>query len=170
MSQFKLTDVERVILANQYEILSKLNNDEYYEKIFKELRNGHEWLYSQHIKGTLLPILSKDDTEHVLCILQIYKDLRDSYDKLEDKSNIEEHSIEFPGFDGNHEPELLSFAHALIEDNRYIDVLGKVAINSHSSRTQPTYKRMVSTWRELGKPSYPYSKETILSIINGKKL
>ncbi len=49
MSRLKLTDVERVLLANQYEILAHIKNDPHYEKLASTLRDGHEWLYSQDL-------------------------------------------------------------------------------------------------------------------------
>lgn len=46
-----LTNVERSILANQYEILSRQADNEYDTEKFlrtaKQLRDGHKWLYEQ---------------------------------------------------------------------------------------------------------------------------
>lgn len=52
MSNLKnLTDTERLILANQYELLSKLAENEYeteyFLRISKQLKDGHKWLYEQ---------------------------------------------------------------------------------------------------------------------------
>jgi uncharacterized protein YfbU (UPF0304 family) len=163
MSRIKLTDTERLILANQYEILSELRKDEDYARMAKTLRNGHEWLYSQYF-DYLSPNLPEHEVEHVLAILGIYGDLRDSYNKLSDKSGIEKHQVEFPGFDGNNEPELLSFARALRAHDRFAETLGEEAKNSHMPTTD-VYQRMIARWRELGEPRYPYDKETILEIV-----
>ena len=43
----KFTDTERVILANQYEILGKLGDDQAYLDLAENLRYGHEWIYNQ---------------------------------------------------------------------------------------------------------------------------
>nr|ACN22674.1 hypothetical protein [uncultured bacterium] len=40
MPRLKLTDTERLILANQYEILAALKNDDSYGRIAEELRDG----------------------------------------------------------------------------------------------------------------------------------
>ena len=37
----EFTDTERLILANQYEILGKLNSDEDYLKLAENLKDGH---------------------------------------------------------------------------------------------------------------------------------
>ena len=101
MAKIKLTDVERLILANQYEILSKLSDDKTYAKWAETLRGGYEWLYSQYFDH-LSPNLQRE-AEHVLAIPGIYSDLRDSYAQLPDKTGIDPRQIEFPGFDGNND-------------------------------------------------------------------
>lgn len=42
MKDLELTDVERVILANQYEILSILKEDDSYGLLAQNLRDGHK--------------------------------------------------------------------------------------------------------------------------------
>ncbi len=161
--RIKLTDTERLILANQYEILSALRDDEDYARMAETLRDGHEWLYSQYF-DSLSPNLPSDKAEHVLTILGIYSDLRDSYNEISDKSGIEERLVKFPGFDGNNESDLLSFARALRKHDRFTETLGKDANNSHMPTTE-MYRRMIERWRALGEPRFPYSKETILEIL-----
>lgn len=163
MARMKLTDTERLILANQYEILSALRNDESYARLADALRDGHEWLYSQSF-DYLSPNLSEKDTEHVLSILGIFSDLKASYAKLADKSGIEQHDVAFLGFDGNNESDLYSFAQALRKNNRFTETLGEHGKNSHMPTTD-LYERMIAKWRDLGKPNYPYDKQTIQEIV-----
>ncbi len=163
MAKIKLTDVERLILANQYEILSKLNDDETYATWAETLRSGQEWLYSQYFDH-LSPNLPEREAEHVLTILGIFSDLRDSYSQLSDKTGIDSSQVEFPGFDGNNESELLGFARALRKHDRFADIVGEHAKNSHMPTTE-MYERMIERWRELGEPAYPYDKKTIEEIL-----
>lgn len=163
MAHIKLTDAERVILANQYEILSELRSDTGYAEMAENLRNGHEWLYSQYF-DYISPVLPKPQVEHVLAILGIYGDMKSSFDQLADKSGIDESQLTFPGFDGNNEAELLSFAEALRKSRRFENTLGKRELNSHMPTTA-IYERMLAKWRELGSPHYPYSKEAIAGIL-----
>jgi uncharacterized protein YfbU (UPF0304 family) len=151
------------MLANQYEILSELRSDSSYAELAENLRDGHEWLYSQHF-DYISPVLSESQVEHVLAILGIYGDMRSSFDELSDKSGIEESQLTFPGFDGNNEAELLSFAGALRKARRFETTLGKRELNSHMPTTA-TYQRMIEKWRELGSPNYPYNKQTIVEIL-----
>lgn len=100
MTKLELTDTHRLILANQFEILGILKKDEGYTRLADQLREGHEWLYQQSLEY-LSPNLLKEDAELVLTILGIYSDIRESYEKLEDKSGITPQEVVFPGFDGN---------------------------------------------------------------------
>jgi hypothetical protein len=165
MRNLELTDKERLILANQYEIMSMLDKHsaEYYLLMSETLRAGHKWLYDQYF-DVISENLSDDDAQYVLKILGIYSDLRDSYNQLEDKSDVDEKELSFPGFDGNNESEYLSFAGNLIKHRRFETTLGKTAKNSHMPTTS-IYKRMINCWEELGSPLYPYSKEKIQKIL-----
>lgn len=168
MRELNLTDKERLILANQYEIMSMLDKHsaDYYLLMSETLKAGHKWLYDQYF-DVLSENLSDDDAQYVLKILGIYSDLRDSYAQLEDKSDIEEKALNFLGFDGNNECEYLSFAGNLIKHRRFETTLGKTAKNSHMPTTD-VYKRMISCWEGLGSPNYPYPKDTIQKILAAK--
>lgn len=166
MAKLELTDTERLILANQYEILSLLRDgDESLARLAENLRDGHKWIYEEKLR--ISENLSDQDAEHVLAILGIYSDLRDSYNELADKSGIEERTVTFPGFDGNNESELLSFSRALSANGNYQQTIGDTARNSHMP-TRDIYSRMIGEWRRLGKPHYPYTKEQIVAILGAR--
>lgn len=166
MRDIELTDKERLMLANQYQILGILKNDAYYTCMAESLASGHPWLYKQ-IFDNFSENLSDAKTEHVLKILEIYGVLKDSYNALTDQEGIDMHSVNFPGFDGNNEIDLLSFAEDLIKHGRFSNTLGATAINSHMQTTD-MYERMIERWVELGRPGYPYSKEVIMQILAAK--
>lgn len=168
----KLTDVERFIIANQFEILSRLDalqgghESESYMRIAENLREGHEWLYSQMFDN-LYDVLDEESAQHVLDVLQLYDFLKFSYQVLADKSGISAKDVEFDGFDGNNESEMLGFANALRKDRRYESVIGEYCKNSHYP-TYDLYRRMLDKWAELGRPRYPLSRDTIIAIIEAK--
>ena len=163
MRDIELTDKERLFLANQYEILSALNDDEHFALRAETLKAGHKWLYEQFFES-LSENLPDSRAQHVLTILGIFGDMQASYENLSDKSGIDEKALLFPGFDGNNESELLSFADSLIKHGRFESTLGKSARNSHMP-TSGLYGRMIQRWKELGSPNYPYEKETIQEIL-----
>jgi uncharacterized protein len=166
VARIELTDIERLMLANQYEILGVLKKDDGYLQMAENLRDGHKWLYEQHTTR-ISDELSAENTEHVLTILGIYSDLRDSYKALTDKSGIDEHLVRFPGFDGNNEAELLHFAGALSKNGSYSETIGKDARNSHMPTTD-MYQRMIDEWKEMGSPRYPFSKAQIVAIVEAR--
>lgn len=167
MVDLNLTDVERLILANQYEILGALKKDTHYTKLAEALRDGHKWLYEQSLEG-VSEVMSDKAAEDVLKIIEIYSAMKDSYRDLADKSGIDKHLLEFRGFDGNHEGELLHFARALRENGRFEDTLKQGDLNSHMPM-RGIYDRMVGAWVKLGRPEFPYSREAILAILEARK-
>ena len=166
MAKLQLTDIERLLLANQYDILGLLKKDEGYTKMAENLRDGHKWIYEQHATQ-ISDNLPDDVAEHVLTILGVYSVLRDSYKQLSDKSGIDEHAVTFPGFDGNNEAELLHFAHALSKNGNYAETIGKDARNSHMPTTDMD-RRQITEWKNLGSPRYPFSREEVLKIVDAR--
>lgn len=165
MANLNLTDAERLILANQYEILGQLHKgDDSFTRLAENLRDGHRWIYEGKLH--LSPILSDADTNLVLDILRIYEALQDSHAKLNDKSGIDEGDLIFPGFDGNNESELLTFARALSQNGNYHHVVGDHPKNHHSE-TREMYGRMIQKWNQLGKP-YPFDKDQIAAILKAR--
>jgi uncharacterized protein YfbU (UPF0304 family) len=163
MDSIELTDKERMILANQYEIMAMLNDNEDYALIAETLKAGHKWLYDR-LFDSVSDNLPDSQVQHVLTILGIYGDLQTSYEELADKGLIDKKELIFPGFDGNNECELLSFANSLIKHGMFESTLGKTARNSHMP-TSEVYGRMIQRWNELDSPTYPYRKETIQEIL-----
>ena len=83
----ELTDKERLFLANQYEILGLLKNEDYYSELAEQLREGHKWLYEQSF-DVIYPNFPEENANLVLEILELYEVISDSYEALTDKSDI----------------------------------------------------------------------------------
>lgn len=164
--QFELNDKERLLLANQYEILGILKKENEYLLWAETLRAGHQWIYKNFFE-TISENLPDAEAQHVITILGLYSNLKDSYLKHSDKTDIDVSQLNFPGFDGNNEGELLSFADSLIKHGRFNSTLGEAAKNSHFPTTE-MYNRMISCWIDLGKPNYPFSKEQIQKILTAR--
>lgn len=154
------TDTERVILANQYEILGKLGNEQAYLDLAENLRDGHEWIYDQKI--SVSPIFTKEQSDFVVSILGLYEVIQDSFDALSDKGSLTEDRVKFPGFDGNNEGEYKRFFSALVENDQFTHV--KANTNSHMQKIS-TYKNMLDKWESLGK-GYTLSLDDIEAIFD----
>lgn len=154
----KFTDTERVILANQYEILGKLGDEQAYLDLAENLRDGHEWIYSQKI--SVSPIFTEEQSDFVVSILDLYEVIQDSFDALSDKGSLTADRVKFPGFDGNNEGEYMRFFSALVENDQFAHV--KANKNSHMQKIS-TYKNMLDKWESLGK-GYKLSLDDIEAI------
>nr|WP_015060788.1 YfbU family protein [Psychrobacter sp. DAB_AL60]AFF18219.1 hypothetical protein [Psychrobacter sp. DAB_AL60] len=154
------TDTERVILANQYEILAKLDNEQAYLDLAENLRDGHEWIYDQKI--SISPIFNKEQSDFVVSILELYEVIQSSFDALSDKGSLTEDRVKFPGFDGNNEGDYKRFFSALVKNQQFAHVNANT--NSHMQKIS-TYKHMLGKWESLGK-GYELSLDDIEAIFD----
>ena len=162
-----LNDKERFMLAMQLEILDHLKPNNGYGKYSQSLLNGNKYLYEGIFK-LMSENLPDESARFVLDILSLYSDMKYSFEHMEDKEGIEECEIEFPGFDGNNETDLLNFSEDLLRYHRYESVLKDRDLDSHSQTTE-IYQRMLTKWRELGSPRAPLSKEIIQDILAARR-
>ncbi|ARU06138.1 hypothetical protein CCO03_16970 [Comamonas serinivorans] len=156
-----ISDVERLILANQYEILAELNEDDDLRRVSQHFKDGHKWLYDQ-VLDNLSPNLSKDDEEFVLSVMELYRSLDSSYDALTDKAGLTPRDVAYKGFDGNNEAELMGFAKALNDAGRYTESDGE--LNSHTQMSS-YYQRLIARHEEMGSPQR-MTAEQIQSLLN----
>ena len=164
----KLTDTERLILANQYEILSKFEDSDYgvqyYKKLSNNLRNGYKWLYKDHFQ-CLSDVLDDNDAELVVKTLSLYRTLKNNYDDLDDKSIIDEINITFKGFDGNNESALRNYVQYFVIDLERFEELkygqSFPRFNSHT-RMLEQYRRQLKVWRNF---DFDLTTEQIASIL-----
>lgn len=154
---YVLTDVERLILSNQYAILAKLADSQHeaeeYEKLASHLNKGYSFFYGDALRLQQCERVSDAVQQFVMDVLSMYRALQRV---VEDGSVSDEVKADliFPGFDGNEEYQYMGFAMALYEQGRYPDVFGfngkDPDFNSHSP-TLDLYQRMLSKWIEFGK-------------------
>jgi len=163
-----LSKIERYMIANQLKILEKLYPDEanYYSQHRKAIEEGYalhySWIFEHIMDG-----LTIDECKEVLDILDMFRALRDAYERLEDKNIIDFNKIKFIGFDGNYETKYLMYATYFIVDlNRYdeLKVKGKYPdFNSHVPMIDK-YRSMLSKWKD-SRNKYELSKDDLIRII-----
>lgn len=115
-----LTDVERRILINQSRILAALYPLESteFERTIEILSEGyHESWHEVVLKGLKEPFL-KEEMNFVYQVLEMYDWLQKSYYALtlEDKLQLKEQMLVFPGFDPKTERRHLAYATFLLEN------------------------------------------------------
>lgn len=162
MKEYNLTEVERLILFNQYSILSKLANDagdkdtaDIYETYKTILLDGYKHDYSQ-LLGIFGDELSETKSKFVWDVLELYRAIYDKVHTLspEKRKQYSEYKLKFRGFDGNEEIEYYSYCKFIIQDlGRYAEIYenGKNELNSHCNIIN-YYNKLLEIWMNAGKP------------------
>ena len=162
----QLTKVERLLLANQYLILSKLDpQDESHTRMVKALEHGYEAAIQEALSKRIFDGLPEEECHVVQDALELYGTIQRSYDALEDKAGIEEHRVEFSGFDGNHETAHMAYAKYLLEkEGRYPYLrLARGWANSHTEMLG-RYRRQIAVWKSMDEKR-ELTREDIASIL-----
>lgn len=162
----KLSLKEKWIMYNQLEILKLLNpNDaKYYEEQIGVLENGCEKdcneLFS-FLQGTTNEVASE-----VYDILDMFRILNNSYNKLSNVTDIEKDDVLFSGFDGNEEPSHYNYAKWLIEGRNLYKEFANCELNSHYNRLD-YYREMLYRFNTINakKNTQLLTLEEIKSII-----
>ena len=154
MAPYTLSNTNRLILSNTERILSLNENlDEqdraFHAKNVEILERGFTGEYG-HVFTTLLPEIPSNLSDELFDILDMFRVLRASYNRLteEEKAEVDESTISFRGFDysDSEETALPSYVRFLFEDDRYTELEEPLMRfsdggNSHH-RNLDVYRRM----------------------------
>lgn len=141
----ELTAAERLILANQYEILGHLKSDNHLLQLSDNLKKGYETLYNQYLEVS--PVFNEIDAEFIIQSLELYEVLQDSFKSLVNPVSLKASDVKFGGFDGNNESSYVRFVEALLKNGQFTHV--DMVMNSHSSANSRQYDRMLRKWNTL---------------------
>ena len=149
----KLSRIERWILSNQYKVLETLDPEQadHYAFCRNAIDRGYEGEYDWMADDVddERDGLSSADCGEVIDILEMYSDLQRGFDALDDKSDIREYQINFPGFDGNHESKRVGYCrHVCGGRGRYHDLRRPMDWDSHRPLID-AYRRMLAVWRPI---------------------
>lgn len=166
--EIKLTPLERLMLANQYRILTKVDPEyaTFYrldEKI-DILEGGYEGQYGFVLGSFPENSLSPDDCRLVQDVLAMSSIIMD----LKGTSNVDFGDFEQVEFDANNEGDFLSYAEFLLKYNGsgFPGVTG--VVNAHHS-TLPMHRARVAEWKKLGKQPGELTEADVAKIIGGTK-
>jgi uncharacterized protein YfbU (UPF0304 family) len=143
----QLTRTERLLLVNQCRIMEALFPAEAKSlgEIREALERGYVVNYADAFRGIDTDEVSESECREVIHILDMFRVLKASYDKLEDKSGIDAEAIRFGGFDGNQEPSHHAFASYRLERGHWAELLEGRETNSHAPML-PEYRKMLAVW------------------------
>lgn len=164
-----LSKIERLQIANQFRILSKLTEDkhdsEHYELSAQIFENGYTSLYFEALHN-FSEELSENVSEEVELILQLYTALKLSVQDIPEteRGDLLER-VKFGGFDANNEATHLSYARFLVDKMGQCKELH--IFNSHMP-TLAQYRSQLQKWNELNNTHY-LKTEQIEQLLAAKK-
>lgn len=167
----ELTDIERIILANQFEILAILKPDEkeeYLEK--KEIVNKGYFLDFEQLYAFITENkITYAECAEVRSILCMFDNIQSSYENLTNKSSINENDIFFKGFDMQSEAEQCGYAEFFLSKrstyNKFLPKRTK-DMNSHAPMLRQ-YREMLSAWESIPAENHKHlSEEQIKSLVS----
>lgn len=169
----KLTRTEKWILSNQYRILDILSPKE--AEDFAYFREAIEKGYAHDIDH-YCPVypdndcLTTDECIEIVRILGMFDNLKSSYDRLSDKTGIDEQWIKFHGFSGNEESKQLSYVRFICDPRtgRFETIDRGDNFDSHAPLL-PNYRRMLGVYMPM-ESKHPLSKEDVKKIIDFSRL
>ena len=141
----KLTEVERLILHNQYEILKRIDprQEKDYQVLLHCLYNGYDEDFDQLLPHFEEPI----DTLVRTRVRQILEMFRGLTHALHGKT-VSALAVTFAGFDGNEETEYYAYARFLLEDLGLWRESRRDDYNTHYP-VLPDYLKMLELWERV---------------------
>lgn len=148
MSVVRLSHSERLVLANQYAILQKIDPEQ--QQLWSLYQNIVENGFTSHYGDLFSAIEDEmpiDDCREVMDILDMFRAFHNSLALMRDKSGLDQERFRFQGFDGNNETVQWAFARFLIHDQKGWVESDTGELNSHR-RILETYRAMLVRWRD----------------------
>lgn len=168
----EISKKDRIILINQYRILSYLdsNEAEHYKELIDILENGYQIFYSL-IDQWVFDDMPQEKSKFVLDVLNMYRAIEDFKRRNKSEPVAGEYFSFFRGFDGNEETEYMSFTRFLIEiQGKYSEQTPYLKdndnLNSHMS-TIEKYKSMLAEWNNL-EQKHQLTEEQVLKILQAE--
>ena len=166
---------DRLMFANQYDILSKLTDEEHEKKGYENLReifvSGYSRYYSFATEWFSEEV-NQEECKFVIEVLDLYRDLYFSWSKNEEaQENINENKVLFKGFDLNDpiESKYYSFYEFLVEQlGKYSEIKefiekGKIeGFNSHGfGQSMNALKKMIQKHNEIRTSNGPINSKDL---------
>lgn len=163
----ELNRFERLLLMNQYRILSLLDqsNADHYDKLRDALENGYVASYQADLFAGIRDGLSVEQSAFVVEVMSMYDALQRCYDALDDKTGIEEERTKFPGFDSDFELAHLGYARFVVEkEGRFSHLKAHSADFVSHTPMVDQYRRMTDVWKLAGN-RYELTRDDITAIL-----
>ncbi len=163
---------KRMVLANQYRMLALLDEDaaDHWTKAVDMALEG--WPIESlpdvdMMRSYMQDALTREDQQFVLDALNVFELVQDGI-KAGFEPSREHATILFPGFDGNNEGKLMSYARHVVEGERRFEYVERSSkdFNSHMP-TVELYQRMISAWERRGR-AFRIDKDLFAALLDAQ--
>ncbi|MFC0309462.1 YfbU family protein [Gallibacterium trehalosifermentans] len=162
----EMTSTQRLILANQYELMALLNPEQaaYYRRLKTIVQSGFAKELQELDKG--FSYLTEAECKMVRDTLEMYHALQVSYNNLQDPSAVSAHQIKFVGYCAVREKKYCQYVKFLRETEKlYTDVVFYTEDSDAQVCMAEKYQKMLAMWRACPH-EYHLSVEEIRKILN----
>ncbi len=146
----EMTNAQRLILSNQYYLMSKLTpeNAEKYERLQTIVERGYELQMRELNKE--FGCLVEDECREVIDIMEMYHAMQESNKMLaeDERKEVDQRRLNFLGFDIATEAQLVNYVRFLTDSEGLYPQFDKA--DHHFNAQMPMlekYRRMLTTWR-----------------------
>lgn len=171
MSNYKIiSNIERLIISNQYKIMAMLATEEYEiqenARISQIFENGNPYLYNQylnHIKDGL----NSEEQDFTLAVLELFDAIRLSLKTLtiDEVNSLNQFQVKFQSFDKHHEVKFYEAVKEIRKHGEFVEVIDSGAESAFSPKAE-LYTNMIAVWESLGRPVLGMTLEQIENILN----
>ncbi|ACX81562.1 YfbU family protein [Aggregatibacter actinomycetemcomitans] len=162
----EMSTTQRLILANQYKLMSLLDCDNAakYQRLETIVKGGFA-LELNTLENDFTNI-SERECQIVLDTLEMYKALQISYNNLENKSELSEHRLQFVGYCAIREKKYLSYLRFITGvEGKYQEFMRCEHGCDSQTPMWDKYSRMLEVWRACPH-EYHLSMVEIQNILN----
>ncbi|MFB9134447.1 YfbU family protein [Vibrio sp. AK197] len=164
----EMTNAQRLILSNQYFLMSQLNPEskEKYQRLQNIVERGYELQMREIMKD--FGCIKEDDCRKVIDIMEMYHAMQESYNMLADtaQKEVDKRRLTFLGFDIATEAHLVHYVRFLIDSEGLYPQFdkGDHHFNSQTPMLEK-YSRMLTCWRNCPR-QYHLSPSEFQQIFN----
>ena len=164
----EMTNAQRLILSNQYSLMSQMNPDnaEKYRRLQTIVERGYGLQMRELDKD--FGCLPEETCRNVIDFMEMHHALQESYKMLNDANQqlVEPRRLQFLGFDAATESQLVHYVRFLTDEEGLYPQFDK---SEHQFNSQvpmlEKYQRMLQTWRNCPR-QYHLSAAEIQKILN----
>lgn len=120
----------------------------YYRQMVEVLESGYTLHYEELSSGLCDEEMTEEECKEVMDILDMFRVLKASYERLTDKTGISPGAVMFRGFDGNEEEKQYFYAKFLIDDQGKWAEFAGGELNTHTPYL-PRYRQKLPRFQQI---------------------